>query len=173
MAAWLNLFLIVGMSRHLRWTLGGVAVAIGLVNVKDFFAWGRGFSLSIPASAKPGVYARARAVLHADAVSASLMAVAVLAIAVNVVELLCTAGLPAIYTAVLAQHHLSIPAHYAYLALYIVGYVADDSLMVSVAVVALGSRKLSERGGRWLKVLSGAVMLTLGGLLIVRPQWLM
>jgi hypothetical protein len=99
--------------------------------------------------------------------------VAVLAAAVNVIELLCTAGLPAIYTAVLSQQHLSVAGHYAYLALYILGYIADDSIMVAVAVAALGSRKLTERGGRWLKFLSGAVMLALGGLLILRPEWLM
>jgi hypothetical protein len=173
MAAWLNIFLLIGMSAGLRWTLGGVALAIGSFNVKDFFAWGRGFSLSIPASAKPGLYARARAVLYADALLPSLVAVAALAAAVNVVELLCTAGLPAIYTAVLTQQDLGAPAHYAYLGLYILGYMADDSLMVAMAVIALSSRKLTENAGRWLKLLSGAVMLALGAVIVLRPQWLM
>lgn len=173
MAAWLNVFLVVGFSTGLRWTLGGVALAIGAINLKDFFAWGRGFSLSIPASAKPGLYARVRAILHSDALSASLLAVAVLAVAVNIVELLCTSGLPAIYTAVLAQQDLGPAAHYGYLGLYIVGYVADDSVMVATAVIALGSRKLTERTGRWLKLLSGVVMLALGGVMIFRPRWLM
>lgn len=173
MAAWLNVFLIIGVSTTLRLVLGGVALTIGVINVKDFFAWGRGPSLSIPDSAKPGLYARMRAVLHADALPASLAAVAVLAVVVNFVELLCTAGFPAIYTAVLTQHEISAPAHYAYLGLYILGYVADDSLMVATAVVALGSRKLTERAGGWLKLLSGAVMLALGVTVIVRPGWLM
>jgi hypothetical protein len=172
MAAWLNVFLILGMSAALRWTLGGVALAIGGINVKDFFAWGRGFSLSIPASAKPGLYARTRAVLNADALTASLVAVAGLAVVVNVVELLCTAGLPAIYTAVLTQQDLSPLAHYGYLGLYILGYVADDSVMVTTAVMALGSRKLTEHAGRWLKLVSGVVMLVLGAVLVGWPGWL-
>jgi threonine/homoserine/homoserine lactone efflux protein len=92
---------------------------------------------------------------------------------VNFIELLCTSGLPAIYTAVLAQQGLSPSAHYAYLALYILGYIADDTVMVAMAVVALSSRKLSERAGRWLKLLSGAVMLALGGAMILRPEWLL
>jgi hypothetical protein len=173
MAAWLNVFLAVGMSTALRWMLGVVAVAIGAVNVKDFFAWGHGFSFSIPASAKPGLYARARTVLQAEALPASLVAVAALAVVVNIVELLCTAGLPAIYTAVLTQHDVGPSARYAYLALYIVGYIADDSLMVATAVMALTSRKLTEHAGRSLKLLSGAVMLALGGVIILRPGWLM
>jgi len=101
-----------------------------------------------------------------------LLGVAALAVVVNFIELLCTAGLPAIYTAVLTQHELSPVAHYAYLGLYIVGYIADDSLMVAAAVLALGSGKLSERGGRVLKLLSGVVMLSLGAVLLLQPQWL-
>ena len=172
MAAWLNVFLLVGMSAALRVALGGVAVTIGLVNMKDFFAFGRGVSLSIPEAAKPGIYARVRSVLNAEALPASMMAVAALAVAVNFVELLCTAGFPAIYTAVLAQHQLEPWAHYAYLGLYIVGYIADDALMVTVAVITLGQRKLTERGGRWLKLVSGAAMLALGVVMIARPEWL-
>jgi glutaredoxin len=173
MAAWLNVFLLVGMSAGLRWILGGVALAIGGFNVKDFFAWGRGFSFSIPASAKPGLYARARAVLAADALLPALVAVAALVAAVNLVELLCAAGLPAVDTAVLTQHNLSAPAHYAYLGLYIIGYVADDSVMVATAVIALSSRKLTENAGRSLKLLSGMAMLVLGAVMLLRPQWLM
>ena len=172
MAAWLNVFLAVGMSEPLRWTLAAVAVAIGAINVKDFFAWGRGPSLSIPAAAKPGLVARMRRVLAADALPASLVAVAILAVLVNFVELLCTAGIPAIYTAVLVQHQLGAAMHYAYLALYIAGYIADDTLMVVAAVLALGSGRLSERAGRALKLVSGLVMLALGGVMALRPEWL-
>ncbi len=110
--------------------------------------------------------------LSADKFLPALIAVAVLAVMVNFIELLCTAGFPAMYTAVLAQHDLSMPAHYTYLGLYIVGYIADDSLMVSAAVIALSNRKLTERAGRWLKLLSGVVVLALGGVMILRPEWL-
>ena len=173
MAAWLNVFLLVGISTFLRWALGGVALAIGAVNIKDSLSPERGFSLSIPASAKPGLHARMRAVLGANTLLPSLTGVAALAVVVNFVELLCTAGLPAIYTAVLTQQGLSPLAHYAYLALYTLGYIADDTVMVAMAVVALSSHKLSERAGRWLKLLSGAVMLALGGAMILRPEWLL
>ncbi len=172
MAAWLNVFLAVGLSDALRIGLALLALAIGAVNVKDFVAPGRGLSLAIPARARPALVARMHGLRQARTLPALLTAVAALAVAVNLVELLCTAGLPAMYTAVLAQQGLSPAAHHAYLGLYILGYIADDSLMVGVAVVALGSGKLSERGGRVLKLLSGAVMLALGAVLLLRPQWL-
>ena len=172
LAAWLNIFLVVGLSQAVRWALGAVALIMGAVNVKDFVAWGRGPSLGIPDQARPGLVARMRSVMQARALAASLLAVAALAVVVNFVELLCTAGLPALYTAVLAQQSLGTAAHHAYLGLYIVGYVADDTLMVGVAVAALSSGRLSERAGRWLKLVSGLVMLALGLVLLLRPQWL-
>ncbi len=172
MAAWLNVFLFVGFSDALRWFLAGLALVIGAINVKDFVAFGKGVSVSIPASAKPGLYARARAVLGAESLPAALLAVSVLAVVVNFIELLCTAGFPAIYTAVLTQQQLGAAAHYAYLGLYIIGYIADDSLMVAAAVIALSSHKLTERGGAWLKLISGAVMLALGVVMLGKPEWL-
>lgn len=173
MAAWLNIFLAVGLSNPVRWGLAGVALLVGAFNVKDFMAWGHGFSFSIPESAKPGIYARARAVLGAQTLPNSLLVVAMLAIVVNFIELLCTAGLPALYTAVLTQQGVGAAARYAYLGLYILGYLADDALMVTLAVLALSHRKLTETTGRWLKLLSGLVMLALGLILLLRPDWLL
>ena len=46
------------------------------------------------------------------------------------------------------------------------------ALMVVIAVVTLGRRKLEEREGRWLKLISGAVMIGLGLLLLVKPDLL-
>jgi hypothetical protein len=95
MAAWLNIFLVIGVSRPIQLVLGATAILIGLVNVKDFVAFGRGPTVSIPDSAKPAIYARVRDVLRAENLAGALGAVIVLALLVNTVELLCTSGLPA------------------------------------------------------------------------------
>lgn len=173
MAAWLNLFLLVGFGTPVRVTLAVIALLFATLNLKDGLFGLQGPSLSIPDAAKPGIYARVRALLTPTSLGASLLGVAALAVLVNTVELLCTAGLPAIYTAVLTQQVESSGLRYAYLALYIVGYIADDSLMVTLAVSALGSSKLSEQAGRGLKLVSGAVMLLLGLTLLLKPDWLL
>jgi glutaredoxin len=172
MAAWLNIFILVGFSASVRVVIGVVAAVVGLVNVKDFFAWGRGFSFSIPDPAKPGIYARARRILRAENLAGALTGVIVLAVLVNTVELLCTAGFPAVYTHILTQRELPRWAYYGYLALYNVAYMLDDSIMVLTAVITLGHFKLQERGGRWLKLVSGVVLLALGLALLIRPEWL-
>ena len=90
----------------------------------------------------------------------------------NIVELLCTAGLPALYTQILTLQELPAWANYAYLFLYNVAYMLDDAMLLTVAVVTMSHRKLQEQEGRWLKLLSGAVVLTLGLLMIFQPDWL-
>ena len=172
MAAWLNIFLLIGLSAVVRWILGGIALIIGGLNIKDFIFWKWGFSLSIPDSAKPVLYARMRAILAKDRMLSVLIAVAALAIMVNFIELLCTAGFPAIYTAILTQQDLHPITYHAYLGLYILGYLTDDALMVGASVIALSSHKLTMQTGRLLKLVSGLLMLGLGGILILRPEWL-
>jgi hypothetical protein len=162
MAAWLNVFLLLGYARAIEIGLAVIALAIGGINVKDFVAFGRGPSLGIPAAAKPGLYARVRGIVQAESLAAALAGAIVLAILVNTIELLCTAGLPVLYTRVLTAARLPTWQYYGYLALYNVAYLADDAAMLTVAVVGLGHRKLQEREGRWLKLASGVVMIGLG-----------
>ena len=172
MAAWLNMFLLIGLSRAVQITLGGVALFAGAVNVKDFFAFHRGISLSIPESAKPGFYARVRGILQAKNLAGALAGIVVLAGLVNMIELLCTAGFPALYIQILTMQQLPTWEYYGYLGLYNLAYILDDSLMVTIAVVTLSRRKLQEHAGRWLKLTGGAVMLSLGLVLILKPEWL-
>lgn len=172
MAAWLNVFLLIGFSRSVQIALGGLALFVGAVNVKDFVAFHHGISLSIPESAKPGFYARVRGILQAKNLAGALVGIVVVAGLVNMIELLCTAGFPALYTQILAMQQLPTWEYYGYLGLYNLAYILDDSLMVALAVFTLSRRKLQESAGRWLKLVSGIVMSGLGALLLIRPDWL-
>lgn len=172
MAAWLNLFLIIGFSRLLQVFVGLVAVMIGLIHVKDYFALKQGVSLSIPETAKPGLYQRMRDIIYAKSLWAALVAVILLAILVNLIELLCTAGLPAVYTQILSGRELPTSSYYAYLVLYNLAYIFDDALMVGIVVFTLSKTKLQESAGRLLKLLSGSVLVLLGIGLLLFPKLL-
>ncbi len=172
MAAWLNTFLLIGFSRPLQLGLGVVALLIGSIHVKDFFTLNKGVSLTIPERSKPGLYVRVRRIVHAETVMPALVGAVVLATVVNLIELLCTAGLPALYTHVLTLYQLPSWQYYAYLSLYIIAYMFDDTVMVTIAVITLGHHKLQENQGRWLKLISGLVIAVLGLALVAAPQLL-
>ncbi|MCA9185149.1 MAG: glutaredoxin domain-containing protein [Pirellulaceae bacterium] len=172
MAAWFNVFEWIGLLRPVQIGLALAAIAVGTINVKDFFAFRQGVTLSIPESAKPAIYRRVRRIVTAKSLWLALGGAIALAIVVNFIELLCTAGLPALYTEILAVQQYPAWLDYLYLGLYIVAYMLDDTLLVASVVVALSKRKLQESHGRWLKLLSGTVILALGLLMLVRPEWL-
>lgn len=75
-------------------------------------------------------------------------------------------------TRILTLRELPWWTYYGYLGLYNVAYMFDDSLMLLISVATLSRRKLQEREGRWLKLVSGVVMVGLGVVLIVNPGWL-
>jgi glutaredoxin len=168
MAAWLNLFLFIGLSRVSEIVIAAIAIVAGAVNLKDWQSLGRGVSLSIPASAKPGIYARLRGILHAESMIAALVGTVILGLLVQVVELLCTSGFPALFTRILTLKELEPAAYYGYLLLYIAAYMLDDVVVLAVGVVTLSRRRLQENEGRWLKLVSGLAMLWLGLYLLLR-----
>jgi len=169
MAAWLNVFRWLGEIALVTTLAGMLAIVIALINIKDYFRFKQGVSLSIPDSAKPGLYQRVRGLLRADSLPALTLGTIALAIAANSYELLCTAGFPMIYTRLLTLSDLPPWQHYAYLVLYNVVYVIPLIAITLIFTYTLGSRKLSEGEGRLLKLLSGTMMLALGVLLVVAP----
>lgn len=168
MAAWLNLFLFIGLSRASELVIAGIAILAGLINLKEFWAFGRGISLSIPDAAKPGIYARMRRILHAENMTAALIATVILALLVQLVELLCTSGFPALFTRILTLKQLDGASYYGYLLLYNAAYMLDDVIVLAIGVVTLSKRRLQEKEGRWLKFISGLAMVGLGVYLIAR-----
>ncbi len=167
MAAWLNLFLFVGLSRFSVIVIALIALLAGALNLKDFWKFGWGVSLSIPDAAKPGIYARMRRILHAEDLTAALFATVLLAVLVQIVELLCTSGFPALFTRILTLRQLDGASYYGYLLLYDAAYMLDDVIVLAIGVVTLSQHRLQEKEGRWLKLLSGVVMVGLGVYLLL------
>lgn len=172
MAAWLNLFLVMGQVAFITRAAGVVSVLIAVVNMKDFFLFKKGVSLTIPDSAKPKLFDRMRKLMKSTSLPSILVGTSVLAIAANSYELLCTAGFPMVFTRILTLNNLSPPTYYMYLVLYNAVYIVPLAVIVVVFSVSLGTRKLTEWQGRILKLVSGTMMLGLGGVLFLDPSLL-
>jgi len=170
MAAWLNLFLLIGLSRFSEIAIASIALLAGLINLKDFWFSGTCLSLSIPDSAKPGIYARIRQILQAQNLTGALLGAVLLALLVQIVEFMCTSGFPALYTRILTLQQLSAMSFYGYLLLYNLAYMLDDIIILAIGIVTLSQRRLQEKEGRWLKLISGLVMVGIGVYLILKSS---
>jgi glutaredoxin len=169
MTAWLNLFLFIGLSRISEIIIASIALLAGAINLKDFCFFGRGVSLSIPESAKPGIYAKMRSVLSAQNLTAAIIGAVTLAVLVQFVELMCTSGFPALFTRILTLKNLDKVNYYGYLLLYNVAYMFDDFIILTLGIITLSQKRLQESEGRWLKLISGLVMVGLGIYLLLIP----
>ena len=119
-------------------------------------------------AAKPGVYTRIRAILQAENLHGAMIGAVILAILVQIVEFLCTSGFPALYTRILTLNQLDGFSYYGYLALYNIAYMVDDVIVLGIGIITLSQRRLQENEGRWLKLISGAVMVGLAVFLLIK-----
>ena len=103
----------------------------------------------------------------------ALSGIILLAFTVNLVELLCSAGFPAIYTQILTLNHLAIWQYYGYLLLYIFFFMLDDLAIFIIAMLTLHLTGISTKYSRWSNLIGGILMVIIGLLLIFKHQWLM
>lgn len=172
MAAWLNIFLWTGEILWMTLIAGALAVIIAIINIKDFFFFKKGISLTIPEKAKPKLFQRMRNLIKESSIWSLILGTIVLAIFANTYELLCTAGFPMIFTRMLTLNNLPTASYYLYLVFYNLIYIVPLAIIVGIFTYTLGSRKLSEQEGKTLKLISGMMMLLLGIALLVMPELL-
>lgn len=160
----------IGFSRRLQLIVGIAALLISLVHIKDFFLFKVGISFSIPEKYQMHIAKRAAGIVKAPSLWIALFLSAGLAIFVNFVELLCTAGIPATFAEILVQNKIVGSNRFGYLFIYTIFYMLDDALMVFLATWTLTQTKLQEKAGRWLKLVSGVVLLLLSIMMIFFPE---
>ncbi len=172
MAAWLNVFLIIGQLMLVTTIAGIIALIVAGINIKDFFFYKKGVSLTVSDKAKPKLFERMRNLLKANSLPSMMAGTIVLAVSANAYELLCTAGFPMVFTRMLTLHGLSAMEYYMYLVFYNIIYVLPLASIVLMFTLTLGSKKLTEWQGQILKLISGLMMLFLGIILVMNPALL-
>ncbi|MBN1585508.1 hypothetical protein JW899_04040 [Candidatus Uhrbacteria bacterium] len=173
MSAWLNLILFLGMVAGVRMAIGLLALAGGGYSLKEFLT-NRGSGCRIVGDEKRRkVFGRLRAAIGQNSLWVAMCGIIALAFAVNLVELLCSAGLPAVFTQVLAMNEMAGWMHYAYILIYITFFMIDDLILFFVAMVTLEMVGITTKYARVSRLVGGLLMLAIGLMLIFRPGWLM
>ncbi|MBI3043836.1 MAG: hypothetical protein HYY78_13540 [Betaproteobacteria bacterium] len=173
MAAWLNFLLFIGAVVWVRAAVGLVALGGGFYYLREYF---RNPDAACKVTAPEGrrrVFESLRKLATESRFWLALSGIFALAFAVNLVELICSAGIPAVYTQVLALSNLPAWQYYAYLSLYILVFMLDDLIVFVVAMRTLQVTGVTTRYTRFSHLAGGGVLLAIGALLLLRPEWLM
>lgn len=103
----------------------------------------------------------------------SIIGIIILACSVNVIELACSAGLPVLFTNVLALNELSNLEVSIYILLYILFFLIDDILVFVIAMLTLNIKAISTKYTKYSHLIGGILMLIIGLLMLFKPEWLM
>ncbi len=172
MAAWLNVFLLVGSLNWIRWSVGVFALGAGGYYLREFVHNPEAVCKVGSPGEKQRIMDRLRPAVTERSFVMAIAGIMVLAVAVNMIELLCSAGIPAVYTQVLALSDLSPAAYFGYLTLYIAVFMLDDALIFVAAMLTLHVTGLAGAYARWSHLVGGLALIAIGVLLIFRPEWL-
>lgn len=173
MSAWLNLFLFLGFIFWVRLGIGAVALWAGYYNLKEFVTNPSGGCKVTGEEKRQGVFEHLKHLIMEKHFLIALLGIVVLAFAVNLVELICSAGLPAIYTQILTLTNLPTWRYYSYLMLYIFVFMLDDLIVFFVAMTTLQPIGISSKYSRASHLIGGIIMLIIGILMILKPELLM
>jgi thiol-disulfide isomerase/thioredoxin len=161
---------VVGHLGKIQLVVAVVAGVFGVVSVKDYFAFKKGLSFSVPDASKPGIYRRMRAAAAHHDLLPAMLATVTLAVGVSLLETPCTAGFPVLWTGLLAANQVGAAEAVLLFGLYMLPFLLDELAVFAVAVVTLRATKMQERHGRLLKLVAGSTMLALAGTVLVRPE---
>lgn len=172
MAAWLNLLIFLGFIVWVRIAIGITALLGGGLNLKEYMTNKDASCKVTKGEKRQKVFAKLKALTYEKSFWLALGGIILLAFAVNLVELICSAGLPAMYTQILAINNLAWWQHYAYLLLYIFFFMVDDLFVFFVSMATLHVAGVTGKYTRMSHLIGGMIMLAIGILLIFKPEWL-
>ena len=152
--------------------VGIVACIVGIINIKDFFYFKEGFSLSIPEDKREITFKRMRKLVKSPSLLVMIGGTIFIAISVNFFELLCTFGFPLYFTNRLALENLPTLTYYFYILLYTIFYVIPLLIILIFSVFSLGVKKLTDWQGRILKLFPGVFLFSFGIVMIIDYQLL-
>lgn len=173
MTAWLNLLLFLGFVFWIRIAIGGVALWAGYYNLKEYITNPESGCKVAGEEKRQATFEKIRKIIHEKSFIFALLGLIALAFGVNLVEFVCSAGLPAVYTQILALNNLPTWQYYAYISLYIFMYMLDDLIVFITAMITLQLTGISTKYGRISHLIGGIIMLIIGILLIFKPELLM
>ena len=166
-----TVFTFVSFTGWIQIIVALVALFFAGVNIKDYFWYKEGISLTISDEKKPGLLRRVRGLVDASQSFWGLAsATVVLAAGVSLVEFSCTAGFPMIWTNLLSSQHVAVGVFAGLLLVYLLIYQIDELGIFLVAVYSMKATRLEEKHGRILKLVGGVLMFTLGVVMLVKPS---
>jgi len=166
MTAWLNAYLLIGYSRVVTTVVGLVALGGGTLQVREVVKTKGAIVCEVTdEESRKKTMTRIQKIVSSPITLGTIAGIIALAFAVNSVEFVCSAAIPAVFTRVLSLAGLSTFQYYAYILLYDVFFMLDDLVIFGTAAFALTS-SLGDRYAKYSRPVGATILIILGLLLL-------
>jgi len=173
MVAWLNLFIFVGYIFWVRAGIALIALLGGYASLKKFLSKDTPGCDVEGDEKRKGVFDKLGKITSNKSFVMAMFGIMTLAFAVNLVELVCSAGLPAVFTQVLVLNNLGKVQYYLYILLYILFFMLDDLVVFFIAMITLQMTGITTKYVKWSRLIGGILMVAIGIILLFKPEILM
>ena len=175
MVAWLNLATTAMQQVILRAVIAAIALIAGFINLRSYIKSRNNPDGCEVVSDKKRtkILEKIKKFTKEQSFVLALIGVVTLAATVNLVELACSAGLPLLFTSILALNDLNTIAYAFNIFIYILFFLLDDIIVFLIAVKTSEVTGLSTKYSKYTHLVGGIIMVLIGLLLIFKPAWIM
>ena len=164
--SWLNLSVFLNKVLYIRVAISFFAVLFGVLQVVNFF-FKKDDGCEVVGNKN-----RKRIIKSIQKII-TIFGIILLAASVNIIELLCSLGLPVMFTQILAINEVSKVGQILYSLLYVLFFMIDDIIIFIIAMKTLEIKAISNKYGKYSHLIGGLIMIIIGVLMVYKPEWLM
>ena len=151
-----------------------VALVAGILNIRTYIKTRKDTGCHVIDDKKrKKMVKRVLKITKEESLIIALIGVIALAASVNLVELACSLGFPAIFSEILALNNITGALRIFYLLLYVLFYMIDDLIVFTIAVCTFSITAKSTKYTKYVNLIAGIIMILIGILLIFKPEWIM
>lgn len=175
MLAWLNLATFINQIIYVRILIAAVAIVVGFFNIKKYIeARNKDDGCDVVDSqSRKKIMNKVMDVTKESKFILAILGIMVLAASVNLIEMMCSIGLPLIFTQILSFNNLSTGSYALYMFLYILFFLIDDIVIFVIAMVTFKVTGISTKYSKYAHLVAGIITILIGLLLLINPSILM
>lgn len=154
--------------------IGCIAIVAGILQLKKWYETRKDNGCHVVDDKKrKKILGKMQKIMKEKNFVIALIGIITLAASVNLVELACSLGFPAIYSEILALNNVGGILRILYILLYCFFYMFDDFIIFIFAVATFSIKGISNKYNKYVTIISGIIMFLMGVLLIFKPEWIM
>ena len=173
MLSWIEIVVKITTVIWIRNIIAIVALIGGVINLKNFIKSNDSGCEVVDDKKRKKIFQKIRKFTSEKSFILAIIGIMGLAVSVNLVELACSAGLPIVFSELLALNHTSSIMRFFYTLLYVFFFLLDDLVVFFIAMFTMKVTGISSKYNKYSHLIGGVIMVLVGILLLFKPEWLM